>query len=45
MHLVLVRPGEDTDAKVAALADFALGDELMVVRFVRPGDAVTPVAH
>ena len=41
-RLVLVKPGETAEARIALLDDRRSDDELCIVRFVRPGDVPRP---
>lgn len=42
VHVAYVHPGEDADAKVAALGPIQPGDQLIVVRFISAADVQSP---
>ena len=42
VHVAFVHPGEDAEAKVAALGPIRPGDQLIVVRFVSAADIQSP---
>lgn len=43
IHVVLMPRGGSAEAERAKITDFADGDEIIYIRFVAPGDDLTPV--